>query len=58
MITIFVYRLLDGKYSHKFVSPPDMAMLNIDDGLDFTLTAPPDYEQSWYWSDTQWVSEN
>jgi hypothetical protein len=56
MITIFLYKTVDKKFSHKLVSPPDMAMLNISEGLDFTLTAPPDYEQPWYWVEAEWTT--
>lgn len=57
MITIFMYRIEDGKYSHKLVSTIDTAMLNVTDTLDYTLKEPPDYLSKWYWKDNKWVTE-
>lgn len=57
MITIFMYRTEDGKYSHKLVSTVDTAMLNVTDNLDYTLKEPPDYDKPWYWIGSKWTTE-
>ena len=54
IITIFVLNT-DGSLKNQRVGNIDSLMLAVDiEGLDFTLTQPPNYEQSWYWYNNQW----
>ena len=57
MITIYVYHADSKKYSHRLVTTPETAMLNITSDLDYTLAPPPDYEHQWRWVDSEWTIE-
>ena len=54
MITLFVYDVATGRFLHQDVGSINSIMLDLTDDKDFTLTQPPNYEQSWYWYDNQW----
>lgn len=54
MITLFVYDVATGRFLHQDVGSINSIMLDLTDDKDFTLTQPPNYEQSWYWYNNQW----
>ena len=54
MIRLFIYRKLDGQFLYQDVGSINSIMLDLTDDKDFTLTQPPNYEQSWYWYNNQW----
>ena len=54
MIQLFIYRKLDGQFLYLDVGSINSIMLDITKDKDFTLTQPPNYEQSWYWYNNQW----
>ena len=54
MITLFVYDVATGRFLHQDMGSINSIMLDLTDDKDFTLTQPPNYEQSWYWYNNQW----
>ena len=54
MITLFVYDVATGRFLHQDVGSINSITLDLTDDKDFTLTQPPNYEQSWYWYNNQW----
>lgn len=54
MSVLFIYQTIDGKFLYQCTGSINSIMLDLTDDNDFTLTQPPNYEQSWYWYDNQW----
>ena len=54
MSILFIYLKITGQFIYKDVGSINSIMLDLTDDKDFTLTQPPNYEQSWYWYDNQW----
>ena len=54
MSILFIYLKITGQFIYKDVGSINSIMLGLTDDKDFTLTQPPNYEQSWYWYNNQW----
>lgn len=57
MIKIYVYRKDTGKYKYEDIGSYDGVIHDLGVDLDFTLTPPPNYHQSWYWNNAAWQPE-
>lgn len=57
MIKVYVYSTDTGLLVSELTGICDIVILNITEGEDFTLTAPPDYAHTWRWVDDKWVAD-
>ena len=54
---LYIYSKDSGIYLYRDNGNVDGALYDMGDDKDFTLTPPPDYDQSWYWVDNKWITD-
>lgn len=56
-ITLYLYNKEDNTFHHIEGGYTNAIIEYIDEGYDFTLTPPPDYDHVWRWIDDKWVAD-
>lgn len=57
MIRVFVYKKENGLLVSEFVGAINEVLKDVPTDCDFTLKAPENYRQPWYWYDNTWQVE-
>ncbi|MGM8939015.1 hypothetical protein ACS8E2_10010 [Psychrobacter glaciei] len=55
-MTVYIYNASDGRLKHSLSGAYEAIILNISEGEDFTLTAPPNNHDKWHWIDDRWTA--
>lgn len=55
MIKIYIYESLSKVFYQELTGNKKYIFADIQDGFDFTLTPPPDYDRVWRWVGDEWV---
>jgi len=58
MIRLYVYQMSDGLFLYEDIGRANYVIHDLGEDKDFTLTQPPDYNQSWYWIDDKWTTND
>ncbi len=57
MIKLYIYNTETGGLIREDTGLAAYVIHDLGKNEDFTLTAPPNYEQPWYWIDDKWTTE-
>lgn len=61
MMTLYIYRLLDGLFLYEDAGSTSGIIYDLGEGeskdKDFTLVPPPDSEHQWRWIEDEWVAD-
>lgn len=57
MVKIYIYDIFSGLFFKEDTGRPQYLMGDLQDGFDFTLTPPPDYNHVWRWIENKWVAD-
>ena len=58
MIKLYIYDKKTGLYKYSDTGPEDYVFIDMPEGTDFTLTAPPNTYEKWYWIDSKWTTDD
>lgn len=58
MIKIYVYQKDSKAFLYADTGMEDYVVNDLTENEDFTLTPPPDYEHTWRWIDSKWITDD